>query len=250
MVSSGRLRKTILLMDGRLPPVALEGLDDQLHARVEAHELVRAGAHRGLAVALLADALEVLLRHHPARAGGERAVEGPEVGPRLLEDELHPVRRGRLDLLDRVLQHLGGAAPVALEGELHVLRGDRLAVVELRGPQHELRREHVLGHGPRLRQARARAHAGHRLDQPVVEHVEQEIGRDGALALRGVQPPRDRAEVHRDGERALRRRGRAGCPHEPSMAQRIAPTRTRREAGRERVMDARLLNVRAPLSRA
>ena len=87
-------------LDGRrLPPVAVEGLDDQLHARVEAHELVGPGADRRLAIAFLAHALEVLLRHHPARAGHERAVEGGEVRPRLLEHEPHAVRRRHLDLL-------------------------------------------------------------------------------------------------------------------------------------------------------
>src|SRR5439155_20084786 len=71
----------------RLAPVAVEGLEDELDARVEAHELVRPGADRRLAEAILAHALDVPVRHHPAGAGDERAVEGGEIGPRLLEDE-------------------------------------------------------------------------------------------------------------------------------------------------------------------
>src|SRR6202030_1495562 len=99
---------------------------------IEAHDLVRARSDGRLAEALLADLLDVLLRNHPARARHERAVESREVGPGLLEHEPHAVRGEYLDLLHRVLQRLGGAPAVALEGELHVLRGDRIAVVELR----------------------------------------------------------------------------------------------------------------------
>src|SRR3982074_2096417 len=90
----------------RLAPVALERLQDQLNARVEADELVGPGADRRLAKALLADALDVLARHAPPRAGRERAVERWEIRPRLPEDEPHSVRPQHLNFLHRVLQDL------------------------------------------------------------------------------------------------------------------------------------------------
>ena len=195
-------------LDGRsLAPVALEGFEHQLDARVEAHELVGARADGRLAKALFTHALDVLPGHDPSGAGDEGAVESREIRPRLLEDEAHAIGRGRLDLLHRVLENLRSPAAVALEGELHVVGGDRISVMELGAlPQGELGAERVLGHGPRLGQARGRPAPGHGLEQPVVERVEEEIGRDGALALRGIEPPRDGAEVHREGERALGRR--------------------------------------------
>src|SRR5262250_57202 len=50
--------------------------------------------------------------------------------------------------------------------------------------------------------------------------VEEEIGCDGALALRGIEPARDRAEVEREGQRALGRGCRpADAEHEHGGAQ-------------------------------
>src|SRR5213594_535150 len=107
-------------LDARnLAPVAFERLEDQLHARGEADEPVGSGADRGLLEAVLADALDVLLRHDPAGARRRRPVERHEVGPRLLQDEPDPARVDDLHLLDLVLEELRCPAAVTLEGELH-----------------------------------------------------------------------------------------------------------------------------------
>ena len=70
----------------RFPPVAVDGLQHELHARRVGDEAIRAGADRRLPEALLADLLDVLLRDDPAGAGA-RGVEHHEVGPRLLQAE-------------------------------------------------------------------------------------------------------------------------------------------------------------------
>src|SRR5207248_2107282 len=72
----------------RLAPVLLEGLEHELDARRERDEAVRPGADRRFLEAILADFLDVLLRHDPARARGDR-VERHEVRPRLLEADTH-----------------------------------------------------------------------------------------------------------------------------------------------------------------
>src|SRR5205823_11467833 len=66
----------------------------------------------------------------------EAAVIRHEVGPRLLEPEadaggIHDLHHGHA-----LLQHPRGGAPIALEGELHVVGGDGLAVVESRSEEH------------------------------------------------------------------------------------------------------------------
>src|SRR6266480_4221049 len=61
----------------------------------------------------------------------DRAVEGHEVWPRLLQDEAHAAGIDDLDLAHALLEELGRGAAVAVEGELHVLRRHWLAVVEL-----------------------------------------------------------------------------------------------------------------------
>src|SRR5207302_4581625 len=112
---------------------------------------------------VLADALDVLLRDDPARAGAERAVERGKVRRRLLEDEADFRRADDDDLLDGRLQQLRRAAAEALERKLHVLRGDGIAVVELRAlAQRELRGESVARHRPGLGEARRGRRAGHR----------------------------------------------------------------------------------------
>ena len=108
----------------RLAPVPVEGLHDQLDARGEGDELVGPGADGRLLVPVLADLLDVLLGHDPARAAG-RGVERHEVGPRVLQPEPHVEGTGRLHGGHAVLEGLGGGAPVALERELHVLGGEQ-----------------------------------------------------------------------------------------------------------------------------
>ena len=140
-------------LDARgLAPVAVEGLERELDPRLEAHELVRPGADGRLAEAVLADPLEVLLGHDPRRAGRARAVEGHEVRPRVLQVEADAARVHHLHVANPVLQDRRGRAPVALEGELHVLRGDRIAVVEARAlAEHELPGAPVLRHASTTR---------------------------------------------------------------------------------------------------
>ena len=193
-----------------LAPVVAEGLEGQLDAGGERDELVGARADRGLLVGLLAHLLDVLLGHDPARAGGGGAVEGHEVGPLLLQHEAGPVGRDHLDLLHLVLEQLAARALVPLERELHVVRGDRIAVVEARVlPDHELVGEAVLGDGPGLGQARGHDVAGHRLHERVVERVEDHERGDQGFGLAGVEPPRDQGHVQAQGHGAVRR-DRAG----------------------------------------
>ena len=148
---------------------------------------------------------------HPG-PGGRRAVEGHEVGPRLLHDEAHPARVDHPHLFHALLEELGPAAAVPLEGELHVLRGDGIAVVELDAvSQEELVGEAVLRRRPRLCQARRIEPARHGLDEGIVDRVEDHERRDGRLRLRGVEPLRGQGDV--DGKvdlplgRRLDRRG-------------------------------------------
>src|SRR3989454_842046 len=196
----------------RLAPVAVERLEDQLHARGEADEPVRSGADRGLLEALVADTLDVLLGHDPAGARRRRPVERHEVGPRLLEEEPDPARVDDLQLLDLVLEELRRPAAVTLEGEFHVLGGDGLAVVEL-GPlaQHELVAGAVGGHRPRLREARRGQARGPRPYPRVVERVEDLERRGDGLRLRGVEPARGEGNVERPHHLACR--GRLRGPH-------------------------------------
>jgi len=76
--------------------------------------------------------LVVFLGHHPAGAGdvGGSEQDG-EVEERLLEDEPDRAVVHDLDALGFLLEDVGLGAPVILVAELDVLRGDRLAVVEL-----------------------------------------------------------------------------------------------------------------------
>ena len=123
----------------RLPPVGLEGLEDELHPRGEADKPVGPGADRDLLEAVVADALDVRLRHDPARAGRGRPVERHEVGPWLLELKPDPARVDDLHLPDLVLEELRRTAAVALEGEPDVLGRDGIPVVKPgRLAQHEL----------------------------------------------------------------------------------------------------------------
>jgi len=186
---------------GSLAPVRLEGFQHQLDAGRKGHELVGPGAHWRFLVPVVPDLLDVLLGNDPAGAGGAR-VEGEEVGPRRLEAEAHAAGIGCLDTGHPVLERLRGGALVALVGELHVLSGDRLTVVELRAlPQDEVVGEPVLGHRPRLGEARGLRVAGHRLEHGIVERVEEHVRRDDARRLGGVEPRR--RDRHVDGPREL-----------------------------------------------
>ena len=172
----------------RLPPVLIEGLQDQLDARRERDEFVRSGPDRRLLEPVVADLLDVLLRHDPGGPGGPE-IEGHEVGPRPLEADADAPGVGSLHRRDALLERLGGRATVALEGELDVLGGDRLAVVELHSlAEDELVDETVRGHRPRLGQARRDGIARHRLEHRVVQGVDHHEGRDDPGGLGRIEP--------------------------------------------------------------
>ena len=194
-----------------LAPVAVEGLQHQLDPRLERDEAVGAGADGRLLEAVLADLLDVLPRHDPRRGGGLRPVVGHEVGPRLAEPEADVSGIGRLDGGDPVLEGLGEDAAIALEGELDVVGGDGLAGMELRAlAEDELVDEPVGRHGPRLGQARRHRLARHRLDERVVQPVQDHERRAGER-LRRVEIRGDQGRVHAPRHLALGRgAGRGG----------------------------------------
>src|SRR5215467_6857368 len=195
-------------LDARgLAPVAVEGLQDQLDSGRERDDLVGAGAHGRLLEPVVAHSLDVLLRDDPAAARGGGAVEGHEVGPRFLEHEAHAPAVDDPDFLDLALEQRRGPTPVALEGELHVLGGDWITVVELGRPQHEVEGEPVRRHRPRLGQAGCHGPGGHRLHQGVVNRVEHHERRDRGFRLARIQPSGRHRDVSADRELSI---GRAG----------------------------------------
>ncbi len=105
-------------------------------------------------------------------------------------------------------------ALVPLEGELHVLRGERIAVVEPHAlAKHELVGEPVLRLRPRLGEAGRPGIARHRLHERVVERVQRQEGGDDARRLGGVEPRRGQRDV--DGERDLPLRRAGGRGRQP-----------------------------------
>jgi len=161
------------------------------------------------------DLLHVLLRRDPGGGRRERAVERHEVRPRLVQDEADAVGIDDHDLLHLVLKALGALG--AVERELHVLGGERIAVVELQPlAQLELVDALVGTHRPRLRQARRLVIARHRLHERVVHRVQHPERREHADDLGRVEPRRREGDVERPAHLALglglgaRGSGRAG----------------------------------------
>ena len=192
---------------GRLAPVAVVRLQHQLHARVERRELVGTGADRSLLEALVADPLDVLLGDDPARPAGRRGVEGHEVRPGFLQPEPDPERIDDLDRGDFLLEQLGRRTLVALERELHVLGGERIAILEHDALAHdELVAEAVLGDGPGFGQRGRHGVARHGLHHRVVHGVEHLHHRDDPGVLPGIEPDGGQRDVH--GPRHLRLRCR------------------------------------------
>ena len=207
VVSSGRLLSTSRLTLGHLAPETFERLEHQLDAGGEAHELVRPGADRRLLEAVVADLLDIGFGHDPGGTGGRGAVERHEVRPRLLQVQAHAARVHDLDLAHALLEDLRPGALVALERELHVGGGDRLAVMELRIlANDELVGEPVLRLRERLREARRVEPGRHRLHQRVVQGVEHHERRGDALGLAGVEPARGQRDVDAPGHGAFGRR--------------------------------------------
>ena len=193
----------------RLAPVALVGLHDQLDPGGVAHELVGPEPDRPLLEAVVADALDVLLRHDPGGARGQGAVEGHEVGEGLVQVEAHPRGADDLDVAHPLFQDLADLR--ALEAEPHVLGGEGIAVVELDAlAQLELVDLLVGAHRPRFGEARRHEIAGHRLHERVVHRVEDPERRDEARGrLARVEPGRRQSHVERPAHLAFGlRRGR------------------------------------------
>ena len=190
----------------RLAPVAVEGLQHDLDARLERDDLVRPGADGRRLEPVVADFLDVFLRHDPAGARRRGAIEGDEIRPRLAEDEAHLPGVEDLHLLDLVLEQLGAGALVPVPRELHVVRGHRLTVVEAGAlAQHERVREMILGLRPRLGQARRGDSRRHRFHHSVVDRVHDHEGRVERLRLRGIEPAGGEGHVETPAHLARRR---------------------------------------------
>src|SRR4029453_9354007 len=171
-----------------LAPVLLVGLEDELDAGRLPDDAIGPESDRLPAEAVLADLLDVLLWNDPGGAGGRRRVEEQEVRPRPVEREPHAQRIDDVDRLHPVVQQLGGSALVALEGELHVVGREWIAVVELETrAELELVDEPVRALLPRLREAGRHVVAGQRLDQRVVHRVQEDERRPDARRLGRIE---------------------------------------------------------------
>src|SRR5207245_1925370 len=154
-------------------------------------------------------------------------VEGEEIGPGLLEAEANASRIRRLHGDHPLLQRLVGRPPVALEGELHVLRGDGVAIVEARVlSQDEFPGEMILGDRPRLGEIRGERLPRHGLHEGIVERVVHQEGRDHPARFRGVEPGRGERDVDAPDDLALR----AGVP-DASAGSTLAPESTASDCG-------------------
>ena len=197
-----------------LAPVLIERLQHDVHPRRGGDELVGARAHRRLLEAVLANLLDVFLGNDPARPGGRR-VEGEEIRPRLLQAEPNACGIHDLDGGHAFFQRPGGGAAVAVERELHVLRGDRLPVVEAgAAAEDELVRERVLRDGPGLGEARRQELARHGLGEGIVQRVVDHVRRDDPRRLRGIEPGRSEHDVHAPRDLIPLRRDLAGRRHQ------------------------------------
>ena len=178
-----------------LAPVALERLHDQLDPRRVADEPVGTETDRLLLEPVVADPLDVLLRHHPARAAHQRSVERHEVGPRLVQEKAHAVGIDDHHLTHLLVQDLGALG--ALKAELHVVGGERVTVVKLQPlAQLEFVDSLVRAHRPRLRQAGRHEIAGHRFHERIVDRV-QHPERGETHELTGIEPDRRQRHVQR-----------------------------------------------------
>ena len=187
-----------------LAPVLLVRLQHDLHARVHTHEPKGSQPHGLTAKAVLADLLDVFLGHDPGGAGGRGGVEDQKVRPGAVQDEPHAMGVDDLHGLHPLVQNLGRDAPVALEAELHVLGRERIAVVEPETlAQLEFVHEPVRTLSPRLGQARRHVVAGQRLDQRVVQGVEEHKRRAESRRLGRIEKRGSDGGVEGDGQLAL-----------------------------------------------
>jgi hypothetical protein len=107
------------------------------------------------------------------------------------------------DLADLLLEDLGALGPV--EAELHILGGERIAVVEPEPlAQLELVGLLIGADRPGLGQAGREMVAGHRLHQRVVQRVHHPERREHADDLGGIEPLGRECHVERPAHLALR----------------------------------------------
>ena len=92
-----------------LAPIIGIGFEHDLDAGLGADEFVRTGADRVLPETVIADFGDVFLRQDKPRAARRRAVEGHEIGPRLVQVKPHGARIDDFDLLDVLVQTLAAA---------------------------------------------------------------------------------------------------------------------------------------------
>src|SRR5205814_6648760 len=110
-----------------------------------------------------------------------------------------------LDALRLLLEDVGLGAAVVLVAELDVLRGDRVAVVELdplaqreRGALGIRRDRELLGEREMIVELRALV-----LDEGVVQRREEVVRRRGTVVLLGIQPAGRETGVPREDDLAL-----------------------------------------------
>jgi len=145
----------------------------------------------------------------PAATNGEgdasgRAFVSPVVARMLAE---HSLSVDHLDRGDAGLEGGRRRPAVALERELHIFCGHRLAVVELDAfAQHELVHEAVTRDAPRFSKARRHGLARHRLHQRIVHGVEHDERHGGRCGFGGIEPDRRERHLKREGHLTLRRR--------------------------------------------
>src|SRR5262249_36055230 len=132
------------------------------------------------------------------------AIEGHEIKPGPAQAEADTMRVDDLHGGDALLQELRGRALVAFEGEFHVLRSDRLAVVEPHALTQAEFVDEPVGRGtPRLGKTRRHRIAGQGLYHRVVDHEVEDEGGDERLGLGGIEPPGRGRDVEHQGHLAF-----------------------------------------------
>jgi hypothetical protein len=133
-----------------LAPVVRVRLQDHLDPRLVADQAIGAETNRVVLEGVVADGLNVFLGHNPADSSGHSAVEGQEIRPGLVQVEADVVGIDDLHGLDLLLQLPGACPLVALEAELDVFGGKRIAVMKFHAlSQLEVVRPAVLALAPR-----------------------------------------------------------------------------------------------------
>src|SRR6185503_17146727 len=188
-----------------LPPVLLVRLKHQFHAGSHPNEAIGTEADRLTLPAFLPDLFDVLPGGDPRSAGRRRRVEDQEVGPGRVQHEPHPVLVGNLHGLYSLVKQLARDAPVTLEGKLHIVGREGIAIVKLEAlAELELVYEPVRAFPPRLRQTRRHVVTWQGLGQGVVQRVQElEQGAEDR-GLRGIEKRGSYRGVEGDRQLAFR----------------------------------------------